>query len=204
MYQTLYLFWPIHYCMNFFYTNDKNINLNIIKLTHSIISSGLSYYYIQIPEDNIKNIIFHCSNSYFLWDTLQLIYERNINNLPYLYHHLIVLYMLYQLYSNINQLIIVNLLCVGELSNICIYTTYHLIKTKCSLIYINISKVIQILWYGYFRIYIFTLMMYNYFTLVENRSLAYILSTIYFMGWGWWFTQINKLYNDLIPQLKYS
>jgi len=204
MYQTLYFFWPIHYCMNFFLTNDKDINLNCIKMTHSIVSSGLSYYYIQYPEDNIKNIVYHCSNSYFLWDTLQLLYERNTNNLPYLYHHLIVLYMLHQLYSNINQLMIANILCVGELSNISIYTTYHLIKENYPPIYINISKVIQILWYGYFRIYLLSLMMYDYFPLFENKIFACILSTIYFLGWIWWFNQINKLYNDIIPQLKYS
>ena len=135
MYQTLYFFWPIRYCMNFFYTNDKDINLNFIKITHSIISSGLTYYFIYHNQSSLLgDYIYHCSNSYFLWDTLQLLYERNTNNLPYLYHHLIVLYMLYQFYSNINQLMIVNLLCVGELSNISIYyLSPNKIRLSCTL-----------------------------------------------------------------------
>ena len=84
MYQTLYLFWPIHYCMNYFFTNDKDINLNCIKLTHSIVSSSLTYYFVYHNQSSLLgDYIYHCSNSYFLWDTLQLLYERNTNNLPY-------------------------------------------------------------------------------------------------------------------------
>lgn len=210
------ILWGIYFLINkvFLNTNDK-INYNFLSFTHSIGATIISYSlnskeidsnsqllkntninYLIDPE-LVKNILFYFSASYFIWDTAQIIIKRNWGNWVYIYHHSICLYMLYQLKHSINLYIIIDILHIGELSNFFNYIVYYLIKANYKNNIIIPFKIIQLLWFAYFRVYIMTGILLNYFPIFENRIFAYILSSIYFMGllWGW--GQFNILYKDI-------
>lgn len=212
------ILWGIYFLINkvFFYLDDK-INYNFLSFTHSIGATFISYSINNIKLDNnnsklllndidseylnntelIRNILFYFSTSYFIWDTVQIIIRRNWANWAYIYHHSICLYMLYQFKYSINLVIITHILHIGELSNFFNYIVYYLLKAKYENRIIIPFKIIQILWFAYFRIYIMTGILFNYFPIFENRVFAYILSSIYFMGllWGW--GQFTILYKDI-------
>tara|TARA_B100001094_G_scaffold89410_1_gene85373 strand:+ start:357 stop:995 length:639 start_codon:yes stop_codon:yes gene_type:complete len=185
MYELIYLFWVI--LGNFGMIEDKKLNDNLIKIIHSIFTSFFGYLTL-INDDNeiLKQVFYNFSKTYFIWDTGNILINRGFD-FPYLMHHLCILYILQQVmfYDKYYE-IIINGYIIGELSNISIYTTYHLIKKD----YDNIMiKFIQIIWYGYFRVYLLTNHLIEYQHLIDSQFLYFNLWLIYLMGVSWWGVQ---------------
>jgi len=173
----------------------EKIKMNLLKLSHSVILSGLSSIYLYIPNTIIKNLIFIISTSYFSYDTKLLLNKENIDY-PILYHHIVALFLLLGFYIDYYEDVLIYLYNLGELSNIPMYITYHLRKTSSNINLILFSNVIQTVVYGYLRIYCFTDF------LIKNTHLIYTPLTpllgIYLIGWVWFITLCKQIYDERI------
>ena len=107
----------------------QKIKTNLVKLSHSIIVSGLSSIYLYSSSKTIQNLIFFISGSYFTADT-KLILSRETIDYPILYHHISALFLLFAFYLDYYSDILIYIYTLAEISNIPMYITYHLIKTK--------------------------------------------------------------------------
>ena len=173
----------------------EKIKMNLLKLSHSVILSGLSSIYLYIPNTIIKNLIFIISTSYFSYDTKLLLNKENIDY-PILYHHIVALFLLLGFYIDYYEDVLIYLYNLGELSNIPMYITYHLRKTSQNMNLILCSNIIQTIVYGYLRIYCFTDF------LIKNTYLIYTplapLLGIYLMGWVWIITLCKQILDERI------
>ena len=173
----------------------QKIKNNILKLSHSVIVSGLSSIYLYSPNTIIKNLIFFISSSYFSYDT-KLLLSRETIDYPILYHHIITISLLLGFYIDYYGDVLIYLYNLGELSNIPMYITYHLKKTSPNMNLIVCSNVLQTIIYGYFRIYCFTDF------LIKNTYLIYAHLTpllgIYLMGLVWFHTLCKQIYDERI------
>lgn len=177
----------------------EKIKMNLFKLSHSIIVSGLSSAYLYSPNVITKNLIFFISSSYFSYDT-KLLLSRGTIDYPILYHHIISLFLLFSFYIDYYGDVLIYLYTLGEISNIPLYTTYHLKKTSSNMNLILSSNIIQTIVYGYLRIYCFT----DYF--IKNTYLIYARLTpllgIYLMGWVWFYNLCKQILDERIT-IKY-
>jgi hypothetical protein len=173
----------------------QKIKNNIIKLSHSIVVSGLSSAYLYESNLFIKNLIFFISSTYFYYDS-KLLLKCDKIDYPMLYHHIIALLLLFGFYIDYYGYVLIYLYNLGELSNIPMYITYHLRKTSPNMNLILCSNVLQTLVYGYFRVYKMT----NY--LIKNTYLIYTplapLLGIYLMGLFWFFALCKQIYDERI------
>ena len=192
MFELLFFYWIILDQLKIS-ENDK-INHNLIKLNHTllslIISSYVSYYNHNHYSTFINLFFYNFSKTYFIWDTIKLINTNSIT-LPIAIHHFGTVYLLYEFTNTLNPCLL-NLFFIGELSNISIYFTYHMIKIKSH--YIQLAELFQIFWYGYCRVYLLSTNL-QYIHTVQNNILLLFLFIIYFAGIGWWHTLLkNYLY----------
>ena len=65
------------------------------------------------------------------------------------------------------------------------------------LLKITIMRIIQLLWFSYFRVYCFTFFAYNEIANIQDRILAYLCLSIYFMGLIWGYGQLKGLIKDI-------
>jgi hypothetical protein len=173
----------------------EKIRENILKLSHSVIISGLSIIYLYTPNKIIKNLIYFISSPYFSYDT-KLILSRKTIDYPMIYHHIVALLLLLGFWIDYYGDVLIYLYSLAEISNIPIYTTYHLIKTSPNMNIIVCSNVIQTIVYGYLRIYCFTDF------IIKNSHLIYTPLTpllgIYLIGWVWFITLCKQVYEDRV------
>lgn len=186
-----YFYWLLLDIMKPF--NDDKLNNNFIDLSHTLVCiplATLSYYY---DHEIISYIFYAFSRSFFIWDSVKTVLS-NHKSYFYIIHHLGTLLLLDKIYHD-NHKIFQELFIIGELSNISIYTTYHLIKTNCS-DNIYYHKLFQILWYGYLRVYIFTRYYSQYLFIYEFDIVMKLSLFIYIMGIYWWSLQIYKFVDE--------
>lgn len=173
----------------------EKIKNNLVKLSHSVLISGLSIIYLYTPNTITKNLIFFISSSYFSYDTKILLKSDSIDY-PILYHHITALLLLFAFYIDYYGDLLIYLYTLAEISNIPIYITYHLKKTSPNMNIIVCSNVIQTIVYGYIRIYCFT----DYF--IKNTHLIYTplvpLLEIYILGLIWFYTLCKQVYDERI------
>ena len=204
----IYVIWPLGYLYLILKNNVQDaVAKNALSFTHSVSCTILSasHIYTDYNYNFLQNFIYHISSSYFLWDTLQILFSGKIKrNLVYIYHHIVCLLMLYE-FSMLNNLdIITNLFFVGELSNFFNYIVYHLIKVKSNKLKIFGFQILQLIWFGIFRVYYFSIVFIGYFTSIENRILAYMLGSIYLMGFVWGWGQFKNTLSDGKKLLKFK
>lgn len=187
-----FLFWIIKYSLinkNILKINDAKINRNFLSLEHCIYCIFNSYIY-----ENYFIDLHFISLGYFLWDTIYIlqnnIKQKKLQEVLYIYHHLVCLYALKEFKIN-NSLEINNLFKIGELSNIVNYLVYYLIKKNFDIKYINCVKFFQIINFTYYRIFIFTYKIFEYYYVINNRFLLYNLIAIYILGLIWGYNQIK-------------
>lgn len=174
----------------------EKIKTNLVKLSHSVLISGLSIIYLYSPNTIIKNLIFFISSSYFTVDT-KLILNRETIDYPILYHHVIALLLLFSFYIDYYGYLLIYLYSLAEISNIPMYTTYHLRKTSPNMNIIVCSNVIQTIVYGYLRIYCFTDFIIKNTYLIFSSPLL-LLFGIYLMGFVWFYTLCKQIYLERI------
>ncbi len=175
-------------------TEGEKIKNNILKLSHSVVVTGLSSAYLYSPNTIIKNLIFFISGIYFTVDTKSLCCKDKIDY-PILYHHIITMFLLLGFYIDYYGKILIYLYHLGELSSVFIYTTYHLRKTSPNMELILCSNIIQTITYGYLRVYCFTDF------LIKNASLIFssplmLLFGIYLMGLVWFYILCKQVYKE--------
>lgn len=176
-------------------TEGEKIKNNILKLSHSVIISGLSSAYLYESNLFIKNLIFFFSMIYFCYDT-NFILKKSFIDYPIVYHHIITMILLFGFYIDYYGDVLIYLYNLGELSNIPMYITYHLRKTSPNMNLILCSNILQTVFYGYFRIYCFTCF------LIKNTYIIYTplapLLGIYLMGLVWFFALCKQIYDERI------
>ena len=174
-------------------TEGEKIKNNILKLSHSLVVSGLSGVYLYESDILIKNLIFFISSSYFYYDT-KLLLNRDKIDYPIVYHHIITMFLLLGFYINYYGDLLIYLYHLGELSNIPMYITYHLRKTSINMNLVICSNIIQTFMYGYLRIYLIT----DY--LIKNTYIIYTplapLLGIYLMGFVWFFKLCKQVFDE--------
>ena len=173
----------------------QKIKTNLVKLSHSIIVSGLSSIYLYSSSKTIQNLIFFISGSYFTADTKLILNRENIDY-PMIYHHIVALFLLFSFYIDYYRDLLIYLYSLAEISNIPMYTTYHLRKTSPNMELILCSNIIQTIVYGYLRIYCFTDFIIKN-THLMNTPLSSLLG-IYLIGWVWFITLCKQILDERI------
>lgn len=172
------------------------IKNNLIKLSHSVIVSGLSSVYLYSPNILLKNLIFFISSTYFIYDT-RIILKCSIIDYPIIYHHVAAMLLLLGFYIDYYGYSLIYLYNTAELSNIPLYITYHLKKTSPNINLILCSNIIQTIVYGYFRIYCFTDFLIKNTHLIFSSPLVTLFG-IYLMGYVWFYTLCKQIYEERI------
>jgi len=174
----------------------EKIKNNLVKLSHSIIVSGLSSVYLYSPNIFIKNLIFFISSTYFIYDT-RIILKCSIIDYPIIYHHVAAMLLLLGFYIDYYRDSLIYLYTLAEISNIPMYITYHLIKTSPNINLILCSNIIQTIVYGYLRIYCFTYFLIKNTHLIFSSQLVTLFG-IYLMGYVWFYTLCKQIYLERI------
>ena len=91
---------------------------------------------------------------------------------------------------------IIHLLFIGEISNIFNYIVYHLIKKNINQNIILKFRIIQVLWFLYFRGYILTYYIIKYYEIVNSKILFNLLFSIYILGLVWGYRQLKSIIKD--------
>lgn len=178
-------------------TNTRKSNKNIISFTHSIITTAITYYNIS-HDLNSYNILYNFSFSYFIWDIIYILLNKDFNDLIYIYHHIICLFALNSLTNNSDSKIINKLFYYGEASNFFNYIVYHCIKLNYSKKSLTFLKIVQFLWFFYFRMILISKSIYTDFNSIDNKYLAYVMLTIYILSFVWLSKQFKSIINYLL------
>jgi hypothetical protein len=176
--------------------SDNKIKNNLFKLGHSSLITILSGIHIIYPNIITQNLIFLISECYFTIDTI-ILFKSDIIEYPLVYHHVLAMILLYCFYIDYYGSLLIYLYFMGELSNIFLYITYHLIKTSSSEILIIGSNILQTFIYGYLRIYCFTDIFIKNYEIILYTPLCFFLG-IYLMGFVWFFTLCKQIYLERI------
>lgn len=170
----------ILYCLLNKYYNigfEKKIAYNYVSLTHALLC--ILFYYINFNYFRLNSI------GYFIYDSICVLSEKKINivNICYIYHHLILSYILFLEIKDISLA-----LMLGELSNIPTYIVYYLIQigdNENKKIWLIIQKFVYIS----IRVFAFT-----YIILTSDINNWYMnhLYVIYSFGLIWSYKLLNN------------
>ena len=199
LYSILFSLWPCLFILLQETTQcSQKIIRNYLSFGHSISASILSYGSILFgyPEI-IQQLVVNLSISYFVWDTLYIMIKRDWSELPYIYHHVIITWMLLNVNLQINSDLFTYVLFLGEFSNIFNYIVYHMIKQQYDNWYLILVKIIQVLWFSYFRMYRLTSVFYYDFHKLSGYLLPYNLVVIYVMGVIWGYKQLQSTIKNI-------
>ena len=204
LYGLLFGLWPCAYLLLQEYTffSEKQIR-NYISMGHSItcsIFSGCSL--LLTPPSILQTVVVYLSASYFIWDTFYIMFKQQWKESLYLYHHIICLFLVAYLYFNLNIYILTYALCIGEISNIWNYIVYDMIQRKISQRFILPTKIVQVCWFCYFRVYLNSYILYNHFHELVGYLLPYNLLVIYAMGLIWGCKQIQSTMLEIYHSLR--
>ena len=132
----------------------------------------LLQYHYNHDDKSRMNYTVHVSIGYFIYDLLYIlrsIYIATINREPpaqnhvvYVFHHIIGLYILNDALTSIYADALLRAYYLAEISNITLYTSYHLRKEYPNhKTFTVVFDVFQLLWYSYFRIIKTSLLCYD-------------------------------------------
>lgn len=216
----LYIFgviWPLLYKIfnyqqpwvntSFGVLNDKKIKRNAISAFHSITSLLFSMLYLFFPENTFfLDSLYYFSSTYFIWDSYLIIIKK-LPEEAFLYHHIVALHMLQNIYNSSESSMVNAAFLTGELSNLTFYPVYHYMKTfdfknyqvgKDDQVYKLLKKWrhIQGFWYILMRYFVFGYFAWKFPEIIENKVLLVNLYLVYFMGIFWGFNTIKGVYVD--------
>ena len=100
-------------------------------------------------------------------------------------------------YFEYYQNILIELFYLAEMSNIAIFSHYHVMKSFDNKNTIFISCILEFMIYSYFRVICMTQIIIDNYTTIASSPLS-ILLIIYYMGIDWSYT----LFNNLLKQAK--
>ena len=214
--------WPLLYMVSSNLLFDKDS----IKLTRNLIGfvdasmcciGAIGYYIYDSRISYEYSLLFPIS--YYIWDSYLIIIKELKKETMYVYHHVIALLMLYELFfaEQIFVDMVYPILVSAELCNIPLYISYYFIKTYPvvgdndnklkNLRKIIYSKGIQIFIFLLIRVIYYTYLCYSVLEdIPRNKYFKGAICTIYVMGIFWLFNQIKGFWNDLTlyNQLKHE
>ena len=90
--------WPIYFSLLFHtFGLKEKISRNYVSFTHSVLCSIITYF-VQVYKYNdstLNSLFYNFSTGYFLWDTIYIFMKNTKKReLPFIYHHLVCLYIL--------------------------------------------------------------------------------------------------------------
>ena len=161
---------------------NKKLAMNSTSFVHACSASIISLL------GNWKLMRFN-TGGYFLFDILYIIRNSKINilNILYFYHHIAGLYYIslnpnvYNWVTNIGW---------GEFSNIMNYIVYYYLKTGDTK-KIILWKKIQLIWFGFMRIILFSYLGYNEIKDEKKRKKLYPVIPLYLLGLIWTYGMIK-------------
>jgi hypothetical protein len=168
------------------YKPDHSIANNIVSAIHCVS------YIVQYNLYQDRNYTIHVSIGYYTYDLLYLLsalYWRKTTQIKqyivFVFHHIFALYMLYIALTDDHREPLLYAFYIGDLSNITLYTSYHIRKEYPE--YRNTHRFIefiQLLWYSYFRVIRSTSLIFYDEMRLYNYSIVYQSSVflIYIMG----------------------
>ena len=162
----------------------RKLNKNLVCFVHSIICSLITYYNINRDLPNYT-LLYYFSFGYFIWDIVNIVIHKDFNDLMFIYHHIICLLALSSLIKGESSEIINKVFFLGEASNFFNYITYHCIKSNYFKNNIIILKIIQFVWFFYFRIILISETIYRDFHKLHNVYFGYTLLTIHALSFLW-------------------
>lgn len=175
------------------YKPDHSVANNIASFIHSVVYIFHYYYSYNM------NYAIHASIGYYIYDLFYIFQciraassattQRCIQQrAPYIVHHLIGICLLYDTLTSNNTGPLLDAYYFLEASNLMIYLSYHLHKEyRDHTTAISIVEFIQLLWYSYYRIYLFSMLLYHnqprFFEF--SRTSQCMIVVIYLMGLVW-------------------
>ena len=173
------------------FKEDHTVANNIVCAIHSLVYI-LHYNY---NYDRVEYAI-HVSIGYYIYDLLYILQCLQANasgsnirqRTPFIVHHITGTYLLYNMLTNHNTGPLLESYYVLEASNLMLYLSYHLHKEyRSHKTLISFSEFIQLLWYSYYRVYVFSMLLYHnqprFFEL--SRTSQCFIIVIYLMGFAW-------------------
>ena len=188
-------------------------------ITNNIVCSIHSLLFILHYNYNYNlDYTTHISIGFYLYDLLYIIscvYRAKSTNanevfkrrVPYIIHHLIGVYLLNASLTGENRESMLHGYNLLETSNIMIYVSYHLHKEYASHTRVIVfSEFIQLVWYVYYRIFLFSVYAYE----VKSDVAQFCLTTrcsifvVYCMGLMWSYNLVKKNINALKELHRYG
>ena len=181
-------------------TYDKNyrkINRNIISATHSVgcaIGSIITYF---TESQLILGFTILYSISYFIWDSYYIVINNNADDFPFLFHHMVAIYMLKLILEGYMRYYLLVFLIIGEVSNFPYYVVYHKLKTSGKDGQnVKLWRHIQICWFIFFRVIVYIYYAFELPHIVDNYLLVVLCYMMYFLGIYWSVGQVRGIYKD--------
>ena len=193
----IFLWILLYHTISHFKITDRKINKNIVCFTHSTLCTAFAYYNTLQDSPNY-NLLYFFSFSYFVWDIIYILYNKDCKDLIFIYHHIICLIALNSLIKNNNSEIINKIFFLGEASNFFNYITYHCIKFNYFKNNLIILKIVQFIWFFYFRMIMISLYIYHDFHKLDNKKFGYLLLTVHILSFLWIYNQFKYIVKYLM------
>ena len=157
------------------YKHDHTVANNIVCAIHSFV------YILHYNYNYNMDYAIHASIGYYIYDLFYIFQcirasssssasssassattHQLQQRAPYIIHHLIGTYLLYDTLMSDNTGPLLHAYYLLEASNIMIYVSYHLHKEyRAYKTVISFAEFIQLLWYSYYRVYMFSSFLYH-------------------------------------------
>lgn len=210
------ILWPmlnfsLHKNYHKIYDNHAPLLQNkIVRNFSSAINGGVfiltSFLYLLTGWDFLFRLSLYAPLTYYTWDTHYIILNKKTREQGLVYHHLITILLTnFTLYKCAGyESIYWAYLCI-ELSNFAIYSVYHLInvskRDNDSQLELLTYKLMQLGWYGFFRIVVCTYMLYYHLNKI-NVLLKLSSLLIYVLGGLWFSKQVVGFRKNLNEYIK--
>ena len=176
------------------FENNYKVRGNYLSFTHSVVSNIVSGLYLYNQNIYLLKFLLFFSSSYFIWDLIFLATNNKISSYYlFIYHHLMTILILFMGYYTKFTTEYITLFHIGELSNFFNYPIYHMIKKQYSVSTVNILRIVQFIWFFYYRVYKLLFLGIQYSFVFDSKTFIILLWIIYLLGVVWGVKQFLKL-----------
>ena len=176
----------------------EEVSKNIIHFIHGLIFILYHNYSNDMVYVTHISIGFYIYDLIYLFTTVLKFKDKLGQQLPYFIHHIITITILHGSLYNVYFLTITDGYYILEMSNMMLYTSYHIHKEYKNYKLIYVTDFIQLIWYSYYRIIKFVVFSYEIRDklLEQKASMCIMLFIIYLMGVSWSYKLVIKNINN--------
>lgn len=202
MYTFLYHFiYPSIYQLCVSCYNYPSVARNIVGLFDATTCIFSAIQYSLTGNEIYFQISLLLPYLYYQWDLYYIFFFALQKELIYVFHHLIALYIIYELLTNSKEFreVVYPMFIAAELSNIPTHMTYHVIKCYPSNKYLLLLlKTIQFFIFTFTRIFFYTYLLFTVVTDFPGTNFFLgCLFLVYLAGLLWYKGLIKSLNHDL-------